>query len=40
MSTPDDFADFTFTNAVRLWGKQKHGFFEGTGRGQGGRRGC
>ena len=28
--TADDFRDFTFTNAVRLWGKQNPRFFEGT----------
>ena len=28
--TSDDFRDFTFTNAVRLWGQQNPGFFEGT----------
>src|SRR5471030_2492601 len=28
--TPDDFRDFTFANAVRLWGKQNPRFFEGT----------
>jgi predicted TIM-barrel fold metal-dependent hydrolase len=28
--TPDDFRDFTFTNAVRLWGQQNPRFFEGT----------
>jgi len=28
--TPDDFRDFTFTNAVRLWGQQNPSFFEGT----------
>src|SRR5258708_19996198 len=28
--TPDDFRDFTFTNAVRLWGTQNPRFFEGT----------
>src|SRR5579862_3502853 len=26
----DDFRDFTFTNAVRLWGTQNPRFFEGT----------
>ena len=28
--TSDDFRDFTFTNAVRLWGQQNPRFFEGT----------
>jgi hypothetical protein len=28
--TPDDFRDFTFANAVRLWGQQSPRFFEGT----------
>ena len=28
--TSDDFRDFTFTNAVRLWGTQNPRFFEGT----------
>jgi predicted TIM-barrel fold metal-dependent hydrolase len=28
--TADDFRDFTFTNAVRLWGTQNPCFFEGT----------
>ena len=28
--TPDDFRDFTFANAVRLWGQQNPRFFEGT----------
>ena len=28
--TPDDFRDFTFANAVRLWGTQNPKFFEGT----------
>ena len=28
--TQDDFRDFTFANAVRLWGTQKPKFFEGT----------
>ena len=28
--TPDDFRDFTFANAVRLWGQQNPHFFEGT----------
>lgn len=28
--TPDDFRDFTFANAVRMWGKQNPRFFEGT----------
>jgi predicted TIM-barrel fold metal-dependent hydrolase len=28
--TPDDFRDFTFANAVRLWGTQNPRFFEGT----------
>ncbi len=28
--TPDDFRDFTFANAVRLWGTQNPHFFEGT----------
>ena len=28
--TPEDFRDFTFTNAVRLWGTQNPKFFEGT----------
>jgi predicted TIM-barrel fold metal-dependent hydrolase len=28
--TVDDFRDFTFTNAVRLWGTQNPKFFEGT----------
>jgi predicted TIM-barrel fold metal-dependent hydrolase len=28
--TDDDFRDFTFTNAVRLWGTQNPRFFEGT----------
>jgi predicted TIM-barrel fold metal-dependent hydrolase len=28
--TPDDFRDFTFANAVRLWGTQNPDFFEGT----------
>ena len=27
--TPDDFRDFTFANAVRLWGTQNPRFFEG-----------
>jgi hypothetical protein len=26
----EDFRDFTFTNAVRLWGTQNPHFFEGT----------
>ena len=26
----DDFRDFTFANAVRLWGTQNPRFFEGT----------
>jgi hypothetical protein len=26
----DDFRDFTFANAVRLWGTQNPAFFEGT----------
>jgi hypothetical protein len=28
--TRDDFRDFTFTNAVRLWGQQNPSFFDGT----------
>jgi len=28
--TRDDFRDFAFANAVRLWGKQNPRFFEGT----------
>jgi hypothetical protein len=28
--TADDFRDFTFANAVRLWGMQNPKFFEGT----------
>ena len=28
--TEANFRDFTFTNAVRLWGKQNPRFFEGT----------
>ena len=28
--TDDNFRDFTFTNAVRLWGTQNPCFFEGT----------
>jgi hypothetical protein len=28
--TEDNFRDFTFTNAVRLWGTQNPCFFEGT----------
>jgi predicted TIM-barrel fold metal-dependent hydrolase len=28
--TPDDFRDFAFANAVRLWGTQNPRFFEGT----------
>ena len=28
--TADDFRDFTFTNAVRLWGTQNPDFFKGT----------
>ena len=28
--TEDNFRDFTFTNAVRLWGRQNPRFFEGT----------
>jgi hypothetical protein len=28
--TTDDFRDFTFSNAVRLWGTQNPKFFEGT----------
>ncbi len=28
--TADDFRDFTFANAVRLWGTQNPRFFEGT----------
>lgn len=28
--TPEDFRDFTFANAVRLWGGQNPHFFEGT----------
>jgi hypothetical protein len=28
--TEDDFRDFTFANAVRLWGRQNPRFFEGT----------
>jgi predicted TIM-barrel fold metal-dependent hydrolase len=28
--TEDNFRDFTFTNAVRLWGRQNARFFEGT----------
>jgi len=28
--TADNFRDFTFTNAVRLWGTQNPRFFEGT----------
>ena len=28
--TTDDFRDFTFANAVRLWGTQNPRFFEGT----------
>jgi hypothetical protein len=28
--TADDFRDFTFSNAVRLWGTQNPRFFEGT----------
>ena len=29
--TDDDFRDFVFANAVRLWGTQNPRFFEGTG---------
>jgi hypothetical protein len=28
--TAEDFRDFTFANAVRLWGAQNPKFFEGT----------
>jgi len=28
--TADDFRDFTFANAVRLWGTQNPDFFKGT----------
>jgi len=28
--TPEDFRDFAFANAVRLWGRQNPRFFEGT----------
>jgi len=28
--TAGDFRDFTFANAVRLWGRQNPDFFEGT----------
>jgi hypothetical protein len=28
--TSDDFRDFTFANAVRLWGEVNPGFFRGT----------
>ena len=28
--TEDDFRDFTFANAVRLWGTHNPRFFEGT----------
>jgi hypothetical protein len=28
--TANDFRDFTFANAVRLWGTQNPDFFEGT----------
>jgi hypothetical protein len=28
--SPDNFRDFTFANAVRLWGTQNPRFFEGT----------
>ena len=28
--TTEDFRDFTFANAVRLWGTQNPNFFEGT----------
>jgi hypothetical protein len=28
--TADDFRDFTFANAVRLWGMQNPDFFRGT----------
>ncbi|MGD9884722.1 MAG: hypothetical protein AB7U95_31925 [Reyranella sp.] len=28
--TADDFRDFTFANAVRLWGTQNPHFFDGT----------
>ena len=28
--TTDDFRDFTFANAVRLWGTQNPDFFKGT----------
>ena len=28
--TADDFRDFTFANAVRLWGTCRPGFFNGT----------
>ena len=28
--TPDNFRDFTFANAVHLWGAQNPRFFEGT----------
>ncbi len=28
--TTEDFCDFTFANAVRLWGTQNRKFFEGT----------
>ena len=34
----DNFRDFTFANAVRLWGTQNPRFFEGTRRRQRGRR--
>ena len=30
LMTPDDFRDFTFANAVRLWGAGNPRFFEGT----------
>ena len=38
--TTDDFRDFTFTNAVRLWGTQNPRFFEGTAVAKAGRRGA
>ena len=37
--TADDFRDFTFANAVRLWGTQNPDFFEGTADRPPGRRG-
>jgi hypothetical protein len=38
--TSDDFRDFTFANAVRLWGTQNPRFFEGTRVAKGSGRGA